>query len=141
MSLDVRLTRHSTSDQGTLGSLYIGKEWFGCRTIELPWRDNEPFHSCIPEGEYPITPYESQTFGKTYLVLEVPGRSGILFHAGNWAGDERKGYRADSAGCILPGKWSGKMAEQKAVMVSRPTQRRLLNALDDREGVLTINWS
>lgn len=135
---DCTLYRYNSDEQGTLGKLFIFQDWFVCYTLELPWRDNEPFLSCIPAGTYPIAPYESSKFGSTYLIQEVPGRTGILFHSGNVAGDKHKDYRTHSAGCILPGKKRGILWRQKAVLVSRTTTRKLKEALDDREGEIEI---
>jgi hypothetical protein len=33
------------------GELFIGEE-FQCYAIELPWLNNQPSRSCIPEGKY-----------------------------------------------------------------------------------------
>jgi hypothetical protein len=67
-------------------------------TLELPYRDNEPDVSCIPEGRWLCTQTSSSKAPLTWEV-EVPGRSRILFHAGN--------FDRDSRGCILVGlSWS-----------------------------------
>jgi len=64
-------------------------------TLELSWKNNARNISCIPVGKYICLEHESPNFGWTYLVTNVPGRSDILFHAGNTA--------ADTRGCILVG--------------------------------------
>jgi len=133
-----QLRRFSTDDQGTFGLLHLIQEWFGCYTIELPWKDNEPFRSCIPAGTYPFVPYESSQFGDTYLVQDVSDRWGILLHAGNVAGDVTEGYRTHSEGCLMVGKRKGRLWGQKAVLLSRPTIRRLKESLDGREGKIEI---
>ena len=138
MGVKIQIRRLSSDEQGTRGRLFIPDAWFSCFTMELPWRDNEPFYSCIPADTYPFIPYESSRFGSTFLVQEVPGRTGILFHSGNVAGDKRKDYRTHSAGCILPGKRRGILWRQKAVFVSRTTTRKLKEALGDREGEIEI---
>jgi len=44
---------------GTNGTLsYRGEEI--CQTIELPWDDNQPEISCIPEGKYPVVVRETE---------------------------------------------------------------------------------
>lgn len=64
-------------------------------TLERPWLDNAVRKSCIPEGTYECRRVKSPKFGNTFEVTKVPGRSAILFHAGNTADD--------SLGCILVG--------------------------------------
>ena len=114
------LIRVETSDQGTIGIL-LDREFLLCYTIELPWRDNKRNISCIPTGEYQVVPYTSRKFGRVFHVLDVPNRSGILIHSGNVAGDKNKGYKTHSYGCILPGRKTGYLWKQRAVLISRPS--------------------
>ena len=79
---------------GTNGRLYINGS-FQCYTIELPWLNNEPRVSCIPEGEYYVDKRYSLHLGRHLLVTHVPGRDLILVHAANDAILELKG-------CIAP---------------------------------------
>ena len=52
--------------------------------------------SAIPPGRYPVTIYASPHFGREVPLLEdVPNRSEIEMHFGN--------YPTDSRGCILVG--------------------------------------
>jgi len=82
-----------------------GKQVFKCRTLELPNLNNESNVSCIPEGHYDVSPVYSQTFGNIYGVEEVPGRSLIRIHQGNYAGSiNPKTGHSDIRGCILVGK-------------------------------------
>ncbi len=62
-------------------------------TLERPWEGNAPELSCIPEGVYICRRFESPTYGETFIVEDVSGRTYILFHPGN--GIE------NSKGCIL----------------------------------------
>lgn len=73
--------------------LFCGEEI--CRTVELPWKDNRPGISCIPEGRYGLRRRYSPRFRNHFEILGVPGRKYILFHAGN---DAQKELR----GCIAP---------------------------------------
>lgn len=69
------------------------------KSLELPFLQNKPNISCIPAGEYECERYLSETFGICFLVKDVPGRSEIVIHAGNFAaGDD-----VDTRGCILVG--------------------------------------
>jgi hypothetical protein len=121
-----RLVRSSTGDEGTFGQLYIGDAIL--HTAELPWRDNQPNISCIPAGTYLCLPHNSPKFGRVYLLSDVPGRSEILFHKGNWAGDVAKGYKSDSEGCILLGSYvTINEHGQKMVANSRPAFNRFLS--------------
>lgn len=125
----VGLIRLAHSDQGTRGVLVL-PDGVLCNTLELPWRDNRPSLSCIPRGEYDVQLYASPRFGKAYQVQHVPGRSYILFHAGNLAGDVERGFRTHSEGCILLGKHFGTLAGQQAVLASRPAVREFMERLD-----------
>jgi len=62
-------------------------------SLELPWLNNRPYVSCIPEGEYF---FMRDTHGRhTYFrVLNVPGRSAIEFHPAN--------NTSQLQGCIAP---------------------------------------
>ena len=104
-----RICREYYSEQ-THGTLTVydedtNEQVFKCRTLELPWIDNQTNISCIPEGNYDTDPIYSQTFGSIYAVNDVPGRSLIRIHQGNYAGsiNPRTGH-SDIRGCILVGK-------------------------------------
>ena len=79
---------------GTNGILNINGE-FICFTIELPWHNNLPQISCIPEGEYKTVARFSKKHGSHLLIKDVPGRALILFHPANNAIKELRG-------CIAP---------------------------------------
>ena len=113
----VRLLRTRTSDEGTFGYLLAEGNYF--HTGELPWRENRPNVSCIPEGKYKVSLRESPKYGTVYHVRNVQGRSYILFHQGNFCGDRAKGYRTNVQGCILLGLKAGKLWGQQAVLSSR----------------------
>jgi hypothetical protein len=84
----------------TLGKLFAvtDKDIFRCRTLELPWLDNEPWISCIPEGVYNVSVLqESPKFNYPHLLIHnVPRRTDIKIHRGN--------FKRDITGCILVGK-------------------------------------
>lgn len=121
----VHLYRLKRSDQGTMGML-VAPEGFKCYTLELPWNNNERNVSCIPEGVYPVGIRLSPKYGQIYHVKEVPGRTFILIHSGNWAGDTRKGYKSHVNGCILLGKQRGTLQGQVAVLNSRITVKNFM---------------
>ena len=79
---------------GTNGELLLNGDRL-CSTIELPWKNNEPKVSCIPEGEYELKKRYSKKFGEHFILVNVPERSYILLHPANDALKELKG-------CIAP---------------------------------------
>lgn len=93
------LTRLTDDGKQTLGvfQFYSGLlKALECKTLELPWKDNNKQISCIPAGTYKVIKHNSLTFGKCFKILDVPGRSEILFHKGN--------FNTNTKGCILVGK-------------------------------------
>ena len=99
--------------------------------MEPPWRDNARNRSCIPAGLYEVVPHVSPRHRRCLLVTGVPGRSHILFHAGNLGGDVERGWHTHTAGCLLPGLHRGRInvgdRRQQAVLASRTAQRRLMD--------------
>lgn len=88
---------------GTNGRLYINGA-FQCYSIELPWRNNTPMVSCIPEGEYLLEKRWSPGHGIHLLVTHVKDRALILIHAANDALRELKGYIAPVTSLLnIPG--------------------------------------
>lgn len=69
---------------------------FECMGLELPWLDNQRQISCIPEGLYKVARRTSPRFGEHFHILDVPDRSFILIHHGN--------YTRDIQGCLLVGR-------------------------------------
>jgi hypothetical protein len=124
------------SDHGTEGLLLTAG--FNCCTLELPWRENQRSISCIPAGEYIVKIRQSPRYGTIYHVKDVPNRSYILIHAGNWAGDTEKGLKTHVNGCILLGKKHGFLLEQRAVLNSRITVREFMNYMNLEDFKLRI---
>ena len=79
---------------GTNGELYYNGNRI-CFTIELPWLNNEPSVSCIPEGSYELEKYFSEHLGNHLHLKTVASRSLIMIHAANDAIKELRG-------CIAP---------------------------------------
>ncbi len=87
----IEIVRFVNSKAATIGKLSYGD--FSCFTVERPWHKNQPFVSCIPEGEYEIKRRNSPRFGDNqWEVSGVVGRSHILFHVAN--------LPSELAGCI-----------------------------------------
>lgn len=77
------------------GVLVLDTGWT-CNTLERPWLENAPNVSCVPPGTYDVEKHISPTKGDCYRVNNVPGRTDILIHTGNFV--------KDTLGCILVGK-------------------------------------
>lgn len=84
------------NEKSTPGRLFINGGFY-CHTLELPKL------LCIPEGEYSLHMTYSPRFKRIMpQVMNVPERSGIRIHWGNFV--------KDSSGCILVGYDAGKDA-------------------------------
>ena len=122
----LELVRLEESEQGTFGILKIDKQVFCC-TLEPSDRLNEVNRSSIPAQQYTLKPYDSPTHGETWMVTGVPGRSYILFHAGNVV--------EHTAGCIILGEHFG----NRAVLNSGKTFADFLKVLHGaKEHHLTV---
>lgn len=80
--------------QGTNGTIYYRGQLI-CHCIELPWRNNTPRISCIPEGRYRLIKRVYPTHGEQIGIVNVLNREAILIHKGN---DALKNLQ----GCIAP---------------------------------------
>lgn len=91
-----KVTLKRISDDGieTLGELSF--ENFNCKTLERPFKGNITNISAIPKGIYDV---QWRLFPRkwrfAYKLQNVPNRTGIFIHAGN--------YVSDVQGCILLG--------------------------------------
>lgn len=116
---------------GTFGVLKIAKQAF-CVTLEPVDRDNEPFRSSIPAQQYTCNKIISPKFGRTFQIVDVPGRDMVLFHAGNVV--------EHTEGCILLAQYYGKLRGERAVLNSGNTFRQFMEILKDESSFnLTIS--
>ena len=132
--MKVTIDRLNYSDKQVEGLLTIfdGEEKiFNCWTLELPDLGNKPRVSCIPKGEYKVTKRYSSKYKYHFHVLDVPDRSYILIHNGN--------YNWHTKGCILVCKTLKDINADglKDVTSSKVTLNRLNKILTD-EFTLTI---
>jgi len=125
----MRLIRIANTEAGIFGVL-LYKEIPLFVTLENQWRDNTPFISCIPEGVYHCDRIESPRFGNTFEVINVPGRTSILFHAGN--------VEPDTTGCILLAMSYGMLHNTPAITNSRVAMGKFLDILKDTEAFSLI---
>lgn len=87
--------------EATLGNL--SAPGFLCLTLELPWRDNYQYVSCVPPGYYEVfhrSKAHPGRFKDCYELMGVPFRRYILIHKGN--------RPSEASGCILLGISLGK---------------------------------
>lgn len=101
-------------------------------TLECPWKNNQPFISCIPAGHYLMSPWDSPKFGKCYIIEggSVGKTSGLrthcLFHSANWV--------RQLNGCVAVGDgWSGDM-----LLNSKKSCLQLFEFLNWQEAKLII---
>lgn len=78
-----------------------------CLTLELPWKNNTPYISCIPSGLYICEKITSPSKGETFEITGVIGRKHILFHKGN--------LNDDTMGCILLGESFNYLKDEQAI--------------------------
>lgn len=103
MELHLQRTYHQL---GTNGILRYRDEIL-CYTIELPWRNNQPMQSCIPEGRYPVVLRYSPRHKHHLLLKETGIRKLILIHRANDAIKELKGCIATVSVLTGPGTGTG----------------------------------
>jgi len=95
------LRRFRSDSVGSFGTLEIDDHVFF--TVEKPWKNNEPFKSCVGEGKYSLIPHKSNKYGNVLcMVSEELGvthhkepdsiRYACLIHTAN--------YPHDVEGCI-----------------------------------------
>lgn len=96
--------------------------------------ENENF--AFPVGRYNVSGKRSEKFGENKIYLDVPGRSGIMFHGGN--------TKEDTKGCLLVG------ANRNGATISGDKSNELYNEVNNAanagEGVVCVvsnafNWS
>jgi hypothetical protein len=127
-----------TDDQGTIGIFSVPALGWSCFVNELPDRDNRSNLSRIPAGDYTVSIRQSPKYGLIFHVKDVKGRSWILFHSGNYAGDILKGWKTHSKGCILLGRKVGVLGRQRVVLNSRSTLAKFMDMMDNETFKLKI---
>lgn len=131
------INRQSDSKVQTTGKLSLFNNErivFRCFTLELGWHNNAKNKSCIPAGIYDCKKVnKSKSFRYTHFdILNVPGRSGIKIHAGNFYHEIR--------GCILVGD---KLSDINAdglqdIINSKLTLKTLCSIIPDNVGIFKL---
>ena len=109
---------------GTFGVMRIDKQVF-CVTLECPDILNSPNISSIPSQQYLCQRYHSRKWKETFEVLNVPGRSSVLFHPGN--------TKKHTKGCILLAEHFGKLQGDRAVLNSGVTFEKFMNEMEGED--------
>lgn len=135
----ITVTRTESDDSGTFG-LWHSDSGFECYSGELPDRNNAPGKSCIPDGVYQCEKRLSPKHGPCYYILNVPKRTDIEIHKGNFCGDVDKGLKSDVLGCMLLGNAIGEIAGQKCIIGSGDALSRAMADLDGEAFQLTIGY-
>jgi hypothetical protein len=136
------LIRTEEGTQGTFGHLICRqKHW---HTGELPWRDNQENISRIPAGMYLCKYRPNGKHGECYELQEVPDRTVVQVHIGNWCGDESLGWKSDVLGCIILGLGRDRLIpptykyEQEAVNGSGKAIEQFLKFMVQEDFILHI---
>lgn len=91
----IKVERKWKKDKYIIGRMYLDGEYF-CNTLEPPWKNNARY-TAIPEGIYEVVMDYSPKFKRVLpLLMNVPGRSSVRIHRGN--------YPKDTQGCFLVGE-------------------------------------
>jgi len=119
------LERNTYTSESIIGDLYDDQNLNGkiddgdvflCHTLELSYKNNQKNISSVPEGEYTLRGRRSAKFKKHQILENVPGRSYILIHAGN--------YPRNTQGCILPGMGKGRNTVTSSRVALKGLNRR-----------------
>jgi len=136
MKIDWVIYRFEKTDKGTVSAnlVNIDKDEFNQfgYNVELPYLDNRINVSAIPSGLYSFEKRVSENRGNHFAILNVPGRTSILVHSGN--------YMKDTQGCILPCLDYAYTKESKTPygVTSRVALKQLFNALPSKGTVHII---
>ena len=135
----VTICRTESDQNGTFGTLTTDSG-FSCYTGELPNKNNAPDISCIPAGTYQCALRPSVKHGTCYGVDDVPNRTDVEIHAGNFCGDVSAGLKTDVLGCIILGRAIGEIGNQKALLSSKDALQAFMADLNGEAFTLTIGF-
>ncbi len=95
----IHILRSKDNAIETKGFITVG-EWI-CKSLELPWKNNQSKISSIPDGKYDwVKVGATKAIPYPHIsILNVPGRLGVCIHYGNFA----TGKKIDIEGCVIVG--------------------------------------
>jgi hypothetical protein len=113
--MKIEVKRIYESPQSIISDVFVDGQW-ECWGLEPARKDPvNPGHPCVPAGEYKVVFTPSPHLGYvTPELLDVPGRSDIRIHIGN--------FPQDTLGCLLVGEMKG----QDKIFNSKPAFEKLL---------------
>jgi hypothetical protein len=98
-------------------------------TLENPIRRSS-YDSRIDAGSYQCEPFSGAKYKNVYVIKDVPDRSDILIHWGN--------FEEDTLGCVLIGNSAGIIGGRPAVTDSKAAFKRFTYIIGDEGFDLTI---
>lgn len=128
-SVKAVLTRLTHEAKQTLGELNFFQDvnmMFSCKILELPDRANQNSISRISAGKYSCVLRWSEKYKWHYHILDVPGRSYILIHFGN--------YYTNTRGCLIAGAGFHDINKDgfRDVTSSKKTMKRMIDIVPDK---------
>lgn len=94
--MKLTLQRIIENNDSTFGVIYNESNNPLWLTLEKKYLNNMPNQSSIPIGQYKCNKITHNKYGLTFVITDVPNRTGILFHSLN--------FSSESEGCIGLGK-------------------------------------
>lgn len=132
--MNILIERLNYGEKQTIGKLYllnglnevVADFW----SLELPDKDNKRRISCIPEGVYKARKHISPKHGLSLWLQDVPNRSEILIHKGN--------YHTDILGCIIIGSDLADINKDGYLDVtnSKKSVKELMSLIEDTDGIM-----
>jgi len=132
--MKILIDRYSPELKQSIGKFYLLEDnnsvidsW---DSLELPWLNNQKYISCIPKGIYKAKKHNSPKFGECLWIQDVPNRSEILVHKGN--------YYTDILGCVLIGTGLSDINKDGEIDVvsSKTAIGELLSYLKEVDGIM-----
>lgn len=132
--MNILIERLNYGEKQTIGKLYllngINEVVADFWSLELPDKDNKRRISCIPEGVYKARKHRSPKHGLSLWLQDVPNRSEILIHKGN--------YHTDILGCIIIGSDLADINKDGYLDVtnSKNSVKELMSLIGDIDGIM-----
>lgn len=124
----IKIVRDVFTSVSTLGKLYIDEKLV-CETLEPAVNENRVGLDAVPTGEYLCEVSYSPSFKRdTVELLNVPNRSQILIHSGNFPRDTR--------GCIIVA--ARRTADYTVWGDSKILEKKITDKVRENEGTTVL---
>lgn len=140
-------TKFGVSGDATLINDSGSDVFYTCKTLEMPWHNNDRGLSCIIADTYKAQIYNSPHFGhEVYRLEDKHGRQACEIHNGNFAGDPSQDLETQVHGCTLVGSdfaqvtRSDRKELQWGIINSRQTLRELITCASRQDLEVTYQW-